>query len=156
MNSEAQHSKWMREAFREAEKAFKEGEVPVGAVVVLHNRIIGRGHNRVEALQDATAHAEILALTAASDTLSSWRLDEAVLYVTLEPCVMCAGAIMNARINRIVFGAFDSRAGACGSRFNLPEDPRSLLNVDVTSGIMAQQCGSILQSFFQLKRYRQN
>ena len=156
MNSEDQHNKWMREAFREAGKAYKEGEVPVGAVVVLHSRIIGRGHNRVEALQDATAHAEILALTAAFNTLSSWRLDDAVLYVTLEPCVMCAGAIMNARINRIVFGTFDSRAGACGSRFNLPEDPRSLFNVDITSGIMALQCSKILRSFFQLKRQQQN
>jgi len=140
------------EAFKEAEKAFQEKEVPVGAVVVLKNRIIGRGHNRVEALNDATAHAEILAITAASNTMSSWRLDQAVLYVILEPCAMCAGALINARLNRIVYGTKDSRAGACGSVYNLPEDPKSVFYVDVTSGVLEQKCSSILQSFFRKKR----
>ena len=146
------HEKWMEAAFREAEKAFQEKEVPVGAVVVLENRIIGRGHNRVEVLNDATAHAEILSITAASNSVSSWRLDQAVLYVTLEPCAMCAGAIMNARINRLVFGTKDPRAGACGSVYNLPEDPKSVFHVDVTSGVLEQKCSSILQVFFRLKR----
>jgi len=146
------HEKWMLEAFREAEKAFEQGEVPVGAIVVLENRIIGKGHNRVEALKDATAHAEILAITAASNTISSWRLDNANLYVTLEPCIMCAGAIMNSRIKRIVYGASDPKAGACGSVFNLTSEPNVLHHVDVTSGILESRCISILQSFFQKKR----
>jgi tRNA(adenine34) deaminase len=146
------HEKWMLEAFREAEKAFEEGEVPVGAVVVLENRMIGKGHNRVEGLRDATAHAEILAITAASNTISTWRLDHATLYVTLEPCVMCAGAIMNSRIKRIVYGASDPKAGACGSVFNLTNEPNVLHHVDVTAGVFKTQCGSILRSFFQIKR----
>jgi tRNA(adenine34) deaminase len=146
------HEKWMTEAFREAEKAFREKEVPVGAVVVLENRIIGRGHNRVEALKDATAHAEILAITAASNTISSWRLDQAFLYVTLEPCSMCAGAVINARISRIVYGTKDPRAGACGSVYNLPEDPKSVFHVDITSGLLEEKCSSILHTFFRLKR----
>ena len=146
------HEKWMMEAFREAGKAFEEKEVPVGAVVVLDNRIIGRGHNRIEALKDATAHAEILSITAASNTISSWRLDDALLYVTLEPCSMCAGAIINARISRVIFGMKDPRAGDCGSVYNLPEDPKSVFHVDVTSGVLGEKCRSILHTFFRLKR----
>jgi len=106
----------------------------------------------VEALQDATAHAEILALTAASNAVSSWRLDEMFIYVTLEPCVMCVGAIMNAHIMRVVFGAFDPQAGACGSVYNMLTDPKAHFHVDVVSGILAERCSAVLQAFFQSKR----
>jgi len=144
----------MREALREAEKAFEEGEVPVGAVVVYKNRIIGRGHNRTEALKDATAHAEILAITAASATVSDWRLAEADLYVTLEPCVMCAGAILNARIRRVVYGAPDPQVGACGSVLNVVQDPRLRHYVDLVPGILETACRDILKTFFSIKRNR--
>ena len=150
------HEKWLLEAYREAEKALEEDEVPVGAVVVLENRIIGRGHNQMETLQDATAHAEILAITAASNTISTWRLEKACLYVTLEPCIMCAGAIMNSRIKRIIYGAPDKKAGACGSLFNLTESPKSPYFVDVTAGILEDLCSSILHRFFKLKRSKLN
>lgn len=142
----------MMEALREAEKAYREGEVPVGAVVVYKNRVIGRGHNRVEALQDATAHAEILAITAASGTLGTWRLEEADLYVTLEPCSMCAGAMVNARVRRVIYGASDPQVGACGSVFNLVQDPRNRWHVDVVPGILAERCRELLDAFFAERR----
>jgi len=152
MNRLQQHERWMREALREAERALQEGEVPVGAVVVANNHVVGRGHNRVEALQDATAHAEILAITAASNTLFTWRLDQADLYVTLEPCIMCAGAVLNARLRRVVYGASDPQVGACGSVFNIVQDPRHRWHVDVVSGILAERCSELLNAFFQEKR----
>jgi len=152
MSKAITYQRWMLEAIREAEKAYQEGEVPVGAVVVYKDRIVGRGHNRVEALQDATAHAEILAITAASNTLSSWRLDQSDLYVTLEPCIMCAGAILNARIRRVIYGAPDPQVGACGSVFNLVQDPRSRRHVDIVPGILAERCSNLIESFFRQKR----
>ena len=114
----------MAHALREAELAFEEDEVPVGAVVVVGDRIVGRGHNQRERLNDPTAHAEMIALTAAADAVGSWRLEGAVMYVTLEPCPMCAGALQQARIARVVFGAADMKAGACGSLYSLGSDPR--------------------------------
>ncbi len=146
------HLRWMREALREAERAFHEGEVPVGAVVVLDNKIIGRGHNQTELLQDPTAHAEILAITAAANFLSSWRLEGASLYVTLEPCPMCAGAIVNSRIETLIFGAHDLKRGACGSLYNIVQDTRLNHRVQLISGILAEDSAALLQRFFRTLR----
>jgi tRNA(adenine34) deaminase len=140
--------KWMEQAFLEAEKAYQKKEVPVGAVVVYENRIIGRGHNLIETLQDPTAHAEILAITAAANYLASWRLDDTSLYVTLEPCSMCAGAILNARIREVVFGASDSKFGACGSVVNILKNERINSDVSMIPGILQIKCESILKDFF--------
>ncbi len=139
---------WIDQAFREAEKAFNEKEIPVGAIVVHNNQIIGRGYNMRERLNDPTAHAEIIAITSAASTLGSWRLDDCTLYVTLEPCAMCAGAILNARIPRIVFGAYDKQAGMCGSIDNLCD--LNLLNhrAIVRGGVEEAKCQSILNTFF--------
>jgi tRNA(adenine34) deaminase len=140
---------WMRLALREAEQALEEKEVPVGAVVVQDGRLLGRGHNRVEALQDATAHAEILALGAASATLGSWRLEGATLYVTLEPCPMCAGAILLARVSRLVFAAHDPTMGACGSVRDLLDGARLAGGIQVRSSVMSAESAALLERFFQ-------
>ncbi len=142
----------MQQAFREAEKAFAMKEVPVGAVIVYRDRVIGRGHNMVETLQDPTAHAEIVAITAAADYLKSWRLEDVALYVTKEPCPMCAGAIYLARIPNLVYGVSDARMGACGSAINILQNPRLLSTITVTNGILEDKCLGILQSFFQRLR----
>jgi len=139
----------MGKALEEAGKAYDEGEVPVGAVVVWENRIIGRGHNQTEALQDPTAHAEILAITAAASFLSSWRLEGVSLYVTLEPCPMCAGAIVNSRIPTLVFGAFDPKRGACGSLYNIVQDERLNHRVQLISGVLAEESSDLLRQFFK-------
>ncbi len=143
---------WMQFALKEAENAFDEGEIPVGAVVVYQNRIIGRGHNQREKLQDPTAHAEIIAITSAAATLNSWRLTDCTLYVTLEPCPMCAGAILNARIPRVVFGTYDSEAGMCGSIENLCD--QNLLNhrAIVKGGVAEAACRAMLTDFFNQTR----
>lgn len=140
---------WMAFAIKEAEKAFDEGEIPVGAVIIKGNQIIGRGHNMREGLKDPTAHAEIIAITSAAATLNCWRLDQCTLYVTLEPCAMCAGAILNARIPRLVFGAYDVQAGMCGSVDNLCD--LNLLNhkTFVKGGVEAEKCQAILSAFFK-------
>jgi tRNA(adenine34) deaminase len=143
-----EHEKWMGQAFLEAENAYRKKEVPVGAVVVYENRVIGRGHNLIETLQDPTAHAEILAITAAANYLASWRLDDTSLYVTLEPCTMCAGAILNARIKELIFGAPDPRLGACRTVFNVLQDKRLNSSVSVIPGILQIKCESILKDFF--------
>jgi len=137
---------------REAETAAGKGEVPVGAVVVLDGRVIGRGHNLVESLQDPTAHAEILAIGAAAGQGESWRLDGATLYVTLEPCTMCSGAILLGRVGRVVFGASDPRAGAVTSTARLLEGNPYKLGVEIVGGILAEECGAMLKDFFQKKR----
>lgn len=152
MNFEASDERWMREALKEAERAREKGEVPVGAVVVWGERVIGRGHNQMETLQDATAHAEILAITSASQTLHSWRLEESTLYVTLEPCVMCAGAILHCRISRLVFATMDPKGGACGSLYNLLQDSRLNHQVQITTGILEEECRKILSDFFKSLR----
>ena len=131
-------------------------EVPVGAVVVYQDRVIGRGHNMVETLQDPTAHAEIIAITAASDSLKSWRLENAVLYVTKEPCPMCAGAIYLARIPNLVYGVSDARMGACGTAVNILQNPRLSSSISITNGILEDKCLGILQSFFQKLREQDN
>jgi len=142
----------MRVALAEARKALDEGEVPIGCVIVHDGAVIGRGHNQVERLQDATAHAEIVAIGAASTALSSWRLEECTLFVTLEPCAMCAGAIVLARVGRVVYGAHDPKAGACGSVLNVIDEPRLNHAPPVTSGVLAEETGELLTSFFEMKR----
>ena len=144
--------KFMRRAINEADTAGEEGEVPVGAVVVYADRVIGRGYNQREKLQDPTAHAEMIALTAAAAERESWRLEDCTLYVTLEPCTMCAGAIVLARVDRLVYGATDPKAGACTSLYTIPTDRRLNHCVDVTAGVLADECGALLSGFFQVQR----
>lgn len=143
---------WMDMAIREAERAFQKDEVPVGAVVVHENRIIGRGYNQVETLSDPTAHAEMIAITSAVGTLGIKWLYGATLYVTLEPCAMCAGALVLARIDRLVFGASDPKSGACGSLYSIPMDERLNHRLIVESGIREETCASLLKDFFRRKR----
>lgn len=140
--------RWMESAFREAELAYKRKEVPIGAVIVHKGKIIGKGYNQIETLQDPTAHAEMIAITAAASHLGSRRLEGCVLYVTLEPCSMCAGAIVLARLPRLVFGAPDPKAGACGTLYNLVQDERLNHRVELLGGVMQEQCGAILKDFF--------
>ena len=140
---------FMRVALKEALEAYEKGEVPVGAVVVHGGQIVGRGHNLRETLNDPTAHAEMLALTAASEQRDTWRLEDCTLYVTLEPCPMCAGAIVNARVKRVVFGATDPKAGACGTLFNLVQDSRLNHRAELHSGVLGTESGEILKSFFR-------
>ena len=142
----------MSEAFKLAEKGFSKNEVPVGAVIVCYDRIIGRGYNQCESLVDPTAHAEILSISAAANTLDDWRLNKCTIYVTKEPCVMCAGAIINSRINRLVFGAYDKKKGACGSVYQLCGDKLLESNTVVKGGILENKCSSILKDFFSSKR----
>jgi tRNA(adenine34) deaminase len=147
--------RWMRHALAEAQRADEEDEVPVGAVVVRDGRIIGRGHNRTEHLQDPTAHAEILAIGAAASALKSWRLEGASIYVTVEPCSMCAGALVLARMKRLVFGVRDPKAGACGSILDIVRNDRLNHRVEVTEGILAEEASGLLQQFFRRLRQRE-
>jgi tRNA(adenine34) deaminase len=144
----------MRAALREARAAAADDEVPVGCVIVHDGTIVGRGRNQVETLRDATAHAEIVAIGAASNALQSWRLHECTLYVTLEPCAMCAGAIVLARLGRLVYGALDPKAGACGSVLDVIHEPRLNHRVEIASGVLAGECGELLREFFAAKRRR--
>ncbi len=149
--------KYMYAALQEAEKALEEDEVPVGAVVVHNNRIIGRGYNQVERLNDPTAHAEMIAVTAASNNLGSWRLNECDIYVTLEPCIMCTGALLSARIVNLYFAAFDPKFGACGSVYNLAEEGKYNHKLNVYTGIYSAESLSMLKSFFgKIRNGRQN
>ena len=146
------HEKWMKLAFREAEKAYEQNEVPVGAVVIQNGQIIGRGYNQCESLNDPTAHAEIIAITSAANTIKDWRLIDCSLYVTKEPCPMCAGAIVHCRLQRVVFGASDPKGGAAGGAMNLLQFPTLNHQCEITPGIMEADCGTLLQDFFQKKR----
>ena len=146
------HIKWMKAAFREAEKAFEQDEVPIGAVVVQNGQIIGRGYNQCESLIDPTAHAEIIAITSASNTIKDWRLKDCQLYVTKEPCPMCAGALVHCRLARVVFGAPDPKGGAAGGAMNLLQFPSLNHECDITPGIMEPDCRRLLQTFFEEKR----
>jgi len=139
-------------ALQEAEKALEEDEIPIGAVVVYENKIIGRGYNQSQRLNDATAHAEILAITAASNYLNSKILDMCDIYITMEPCVMCAGAILNARIRRVYFSAFEPKYGAAGSLYNLLENNKYNHDISVFSGIYCDESKHLMQSFFLKKR----
>jgi tRNA(adenine34) deaminase len=145
---------FMREALRFAEKAFKAEEVPVGAVVVRADKIIARAYNQVEMLKDATAHAEMIALTQAEAAVGDWRLVDCDLYVTKEPCPMCAGAIVHTRIRRVIFGCADVRAGAAGTVMNLLQDPALNHTCEITSGVLESECAQLLQAFFKTKRKR--
>ncbi len=142
------HEKWIEQAFIEAEKAYQKNEVPVGAVIVFDDKIIGRGHNLTETLQDPTAHAEILAITAAANYLAHWRLDKTAIYVTLEPCPMCAGAILNSRIPEVIFGAFDSRFGAAGSVIDVFKNNGLNFPVKVIPGVLQYKCETLIKDFF--------
>ena len=142
----------MRRALREAQKADLQGEVPVGAVVVWDEKIIARGYNRPLALSDPSAHAEILALRRAAKKLGNYRLKGCDLYDTIEPCAMCAGAIIQARLRRVVYGAPDPKAGACGSALDVLNHPKVNHQVEVVSGVLAEECASILQEFFRCRR----
>ena len=144
--------RWMREALLLADRAAHEGEIPVGAIAVLGERVLGRGYNRIEALGDPTAHAEMLAITSAADALGSRRLEGVTIYVTLEPCCMCAGALVLARVNRLVFGAWDPKAGACGTLYNIPRDQRLNHRMEVLGGVLQEECGLVLSEFFRSLR----
>jgi tRNA(adenine34) deaminase len=139
---------WMKQALIQADKAFQLKEVPVGAIIVKDNKVIGRGYNQKEQLNDPTAHAEIVAITAAANTLEDWRLNDCVLYVTKEPCSMCAGAILNARLKLVVFGCYDEEEGCCGSLYQLCGDPRFKTKVSVMGGVMESQSLSLIKDFF--------
>ena len=143
---------WMRRALDLAKRAAGRGEAPVGALVVMGDKVVGRAGNRRERSRDATAHAEVLALRQACRSIGAWRLTGASLYVTLEPCAMCAGAMVLARIDRLVYGARDSKAGAAGSLFDLVREPRLNHCIEVTSGVLESECGAILSEFFRERR----
>jgi tRNA(adenine34) deaminase len=143
---------FMNEALRLAMKAFENEEVPVGAVVVRAGKIIGRAHNQVELLKDATAHAEMLAITQAEAAVGDWRLNDCDLYVTKEPCVMCAGALVHVRMRRVIFGCADERGGGAGGHVNLLQAPGLNHRCDIASGVLGDECAGLLQSFFQARR----
>ena len=143
---------YMREAIREAKMALAKEEVPIGCIIVYKGEIIARAHNLREQLKDPTAHAEMIAITQASSFLDSWRLEGTTLYVTLEPCPMCAGALVLSRIDRVVYGARDTKGGACESHLNLPQDPHWNHQVEIISGVLEMECGTLLSEFFRQLR----
>lgn len=149
------HLHHMEMALEEAQAAAEEDEVPVGAVIVSFEKgVIGRAHNQREMLHDPTAHAEMVAITQAAQALRSWRLDNCVLYVTLEPCPMCAGAIVQARLPFVVYGATDPKAGACETLYRIPTDPRLNHRAQILGGVLAERCAALLSDFFAIKRRR--
>ena len=143
---------YMRLALREAERAPRHGDVPIGAVIVHAGRVIAKAYNQREQLQDPTAHAEIIALTQAAAALGLWRLHGGTIYVTLEPCPMCAGALVLARLDRLVYGCADPKAGACGSLYDICRDGRLNHRLAVTTGVLAEDCANLLQAFFKKRR----
>jgi tRNA(adenine34) deaminase len=143
---------WMKFAYREAEKAFEEKETPIGCIIVFENKIIAKSHNQIETLKDPTAHAEILAITSASAYLDSKVLKGCSMYVTLEPCAMCAGAIVLSKLDNLFFGAFDSKSGACGSVINITNNKSLNHKVNVFGGVLDNECRAILKSFFRERR----
>ena len=147
-----QHVRFMTEAIAEARRAEAEGEVPVGAVAVADGQIVGAGHNRPKGLADPTAHAEILAIRAAAATLKAYRLPALSIYVTLEPCVMCVGAMLNARVVRVVYGARDDKAGALGSVYDIGRDGRLNHRFEVIGGVMESECAELMREFFRARR----
>lgn len=153
-SQELDHEFWMEQALLEARKAQAIGEVPIGAVLVRQGQIIGRGYNQVETTKDPTAHAEILAIREAAGQVGGWRIPDSTLYVTMEPCSMCAGAIVLARIDQLVIGAMDPKAGACGSLSNIPQDQRLNHSVIIESGILEEKCSQLVRQFFQSLRAR--
>lgn len=149
-----QDEDFMREAIKEAEKAEELKEVPIGAIIVIEGKVVARAHNLRESEQNAIAHAELLAIDQACKELRSWRLEDATLYVTLEPCPMCAGAIMLSRVKRVVYGAADPKGGCAGTLMNLLEDERFNHQSEVISGVLEKECGQILSDFFRKIRER--
>lgn len=147
---------YMLEALKEAKKAYELGEVPIGAVVVKDGKIIGRGHNLTETLKDPTAHAEMIALRQAAHNLGGWRLLGCSLYVTAEPCAMCAGAVVWSRIEKLYIGTMDPKGGGCGSVFNIPQEPRLNHYVEIETGIMQQECRDLLKAFFKELRKKKS
>ncbi|MFK8885137.1 tRNA adenosine(34) deaminase TadA [Bacillus velezensis] len=143
---------YMREAIKEAKKAETKGEVPIGAVLVLHDEIVARAHNLRETEQRSLAHAEMLAIDEACRKLGTWRLEDAVLYVTLEPCPMCAGAVVLSRVDKVVFGAFDPKGGCTGTLMNLLQEERFNHQAEVVSGVLGEECGEMLSAFFRKLR----
>jgi tRNA(adenine34) deaminase len=146
------HEYWMRLAFREAERAFEEDEVPIGCVIVKDGIVVGKGHNQTEQLNDPTAHAEMIAITSACATTESKFLTGCTLYVTLEPCPMCAGAIVNSRVGQVIFGAYDPKAGAAGTLYHITEDDRLNHRAQTLGGVLDAECGAILKEYFKKKR----
>lgn len=146
------HEHYMRQALLEAERALAEDEVPVGTVIVRGDRIVASAHNQRQQLRDPTAHAEIIAITQAAESVGGWRLENCTLYVTLEPCIMCAGAIIQARIPTVVYGATDSKAGAVDSLYHILDDARLNHRAQVIRNVLAAPCGEILSRFFEAKR----
>lgn len=146
------HEEYIKEAIILAESALTHDDVPVGAIIVLNGEIIGRGENRREIDNDPLAHAEIVALKDAAKNIGSWNLSEASMYVTLEPCAMCSGAIINSRIKNLCFGAYDGRFGCCGSIYNLPQDKKFNHTLNVVGGVLNDECKKILTDFFATKR----
>ena len=146
------HERWMRAALQLARQAYDEGEVPIGAVIVHDGHIIGEGYNQRESLKDPTAHAEMIAITQAAQSLESWRLLDCTIYVTLEPCPMCAGAIVLARIPTVIYGTTDPKAGACHSLFQITDDLRLNHRATVLGGVLQPECKSLLQEFFAEQR----
>ena len=146
------HQRWMSQAIQQAHKAIQIDEVPIGAVIIHNNQVIGRGYNQREHLHDPTAHAEILAITAASNTLEDWRLNDCTLYVTKEPCPMCAGAIVMSRFKMVIFGCYDEEKGCCGSLYQLCGDPRLGKKIAVKGGVLEEECLELIQNFFLAKR----
>jgi tRNA(adenine34) deaminase len=143
---------FMSEALRQATKAFEKEEVPVGAIVVRAGKIIARAFNQVEMLKDATAHAEMLAITQAEAAVGDWRLNDCDLYVTKEPCAMCAGALVHVRMRRVIFGCADERSGAAGGTINLLQMPSLNHHCEISSGVMSAECAALLQTFFRARR----
>lgn len=148
-----QDEQYMRQAIEAAKIAQENGDVPIGAVLVYENQVIGRAYNQREQLKDPTAHAEIIALTQAAAFIESWRLHGCTIYVTLEPCAMCAGALVLGRLDRLVYGCEDPKAGACGSLYNIVQDERLNHRLEITSGVLADECAKLLQDFFQRRRF---
>lgn len=151
---ENQDAKYMKIALKEAQKAYEKDEVPVGAIIVKDEKIIARAHNQKEEKTDTTKHAEILAIQKASKKLKAWRLEDCTMYVTLEPCTMCIGAAINARIKRLVYGASDEKTGACGSVLNIPEEYKFNHIVEIEKNVEEEKCKEILQTFFKQLRKR--
>lgn len=146
------HLRFMSAALKEAEAAYKQNEVPIGAVIVKGDVVIAKAHNQVEMLQDPTAHAEIIAIGAAANHLGSWKLKGCTLYVTLEPCPMCAGAIVLSRLDRVVFGAYDPKMGACSTLYNVVQDERLNHRVEIIAGVMDDDAKLLLREFFEKQR----
>jgi tRNA(adenine34) deaminase len=150
--TDEKYNHFMKLAIEQAKIAEENGDVPIGAVIVYQNQIIGKAYNQREQLNDPTAHAEIIALTQAAAALESWRLNGCTIYVTLEPCPMCAGALVLSRMDRLVYGCDDPKTGACKSLYNIVQDERLNHRLEVTSGVLAEDCSKLLQDFFQRRR----